>query len=225
MADKDLAKLGGTCSILAGLFVPVSAIAYLFMPAPQQSWANPAAYLESFAAAPTFALVEYSANVLTAILALAVVVAVAERIRAVHEGWLRWTTTLGIVGCSVTALQYLRELALIPGMARSFALADVAVKAATAGNLYLVLLDPHGWITFGAVGTWLLTVNALAAAAARWPRPLAFIGAGGGVAYWLIVAGTVLHVDVLVAVAAATGALLGPVWFIWMGLTLRRATH
>jgi hypothetical protein len=107
-------------------------------------------------------------------------------------------------------------------MAQAFVVADAATRAATAGNLYLVLLDPYGWITFGAIGTWLLAVNVLAMSRARWPRLLAYIGAVGGVAYWLIVGGTVLHVDALVAMAAAAGALLGPIWFIWMGLVLRR---
>jgi hypothetical protein len=223
MTNNDLGKLGGICSILAGALIPVSAIAYLLMPAAQQSWADPAAYLSSFAEAPTFALIEYSANILTAILALAVVVAIPHKIRPVHEGWLRWTTTLALMGYSVTALQYLRELALIPGMAKAFIVADAATRAATAGNLYLVLLDPHGWITFGAIGTWLLAVNVLALPGTRWPRPLGYVGVAGGIAYWLIVAGTVLHVDVLVTLSIAAGVLMGPIWFIWVGLVLRKS--
>jgi len=223
--NNDLGKLGGMCSILAGALIPVSAIAYLLMPAAQQSWADPAAYLSSFADARTFALIEYSANVLTAILALAVVVAIPHKIRPVNEGWLRWTTVLGLVGYSVTALQYLRELALIPRMAEAFVVADATTRSATAGNLYLVLLDPHGWITFGAIGTWLLAVNVLALPGTRWSRPLAYVGAVGGIAYWLIVAGTVLHVDALVTIAASAGVLVGPIWFVWMGLVLRKPSH
>ena len=40
MANAGLTRLGGTCSILAGVLLPVSAIAYLLMPAAQQSWAD-----------------------------------------------------------------------------------------------------------------------------------------------------------------------------------------
>ncbi len=225
MKNNGLGKLGGTCSILAGVLIPVSTIAYLLMPTALQSWADPAAYLSSFAEAPTFPLVEYSANVLTAILALAVVVAIPNTIRPVHEGWLRWTTALALVGYSVTALQYLRELAFIPRMAELFIVADAATRAATAENLYLVLLDPHGWITFGAIGTWLLAINVLALPGTRWPRLLAYIGVSGGIVYWLIVAGTVFRVDVLVTIAAAAGAIMGPIWFIWTGLVLRKLSH
>ena len=223
MTNNGLGKLGGICSVLAGVLIPVSAIAYLLMPAAQKSWIDPAAFLSSFADSHTFALIEYSANILTAILALAVVVAIPHMIRPTHEGWLRWTTTLALVGYSVTAVQYLRELALIPYMAKAFIVADAATKATVAGNLYLVLLDPHGWLTFGAIGTWLMAINVLALPGTRWPRPLAYIGVAGGIAYWLIVTGTILHVDVLATIAITAGILLGPIWFIWMGLILRKS--
>jgi hypothetical protein len=181
MTNSGLTRLGGTCAILAGALLPVSAIAYLLMPSAQQSWADPAAYLVSFAQVPTFAMIEYSANVLTAILGLAVVVAIPHIIRPVHEGWLRWATTVAILGYSVIALQYLRELALIPAMAERFLVADVSTRAATAANLYLVLLDPHGWITYGAVGAWLLAINVLALPGTRWPRPLSYVGIAAGI--------------------------------------------
>jgi hypothetical protein len=195
------------------------------MPSAQQSWADPAAYLLSFAEVPTFAMIEYSANVFGAILALAVVVAIPHIIRPVHEGWLRWATTIAILGYCVIALQYLRELALIPPMADRFLVADVSSRAATAPNLYLVLLDPQGWITYGAVGSWLLTVNTLALPGGRWPRPLCYVGIAGGIGYWQIVAGSVLHLDVLVSIAAAAGVLLAPIWLVWIGFVLRRATR
>lgn len=225
MTNSGLTRLGGTCSILAGALLPVSAIAYLLMPSAQQSWADPAAYLVSFAQAPTFATIEYWTSVLAAILGLAVVVAIPHIIRPVHEGWLRWATTLAVVGYSVIALQYLRELALIPPMAERFLAADLSTRAVAAASLYLVLLDPHGWITYGAVGAWFLVINILALPGKRWPRPLSYVGIGGGACYWLIVAGTVLRVDALVAIAAAAGALLGPIWLVWMGFVLRRSSR
>ena len=75
--------------------------------------------------------------------------------------------------------------------------------AATAANLYLVLLDPHGRMTYGAVGAWFLAINILALPGTRWRRPLSYIGIAGGIGYWLVVAFTVLRMDALVAIAAA----------------------
>jgi hypothetical protein len=193
------------------------------MPTAQQTWADPAAYLVSFAEVPTYAMIEYSANVVVAILGLAVVIAIPYILRPAHEGWLRWATVIAVLGYSVIAVQYLREIALIPPMAERYMMADAATRAATAGNLYLVLLDPHGWISYGAIGTWLLVINILALHGARWPRLLSMVGIGGGIAYWLIVAGTVLHVEALGTIAAAAGVILAPIALIWIGLILRRS--
>ena len=223
MTDRDITRLGSICAFLAGALVPVSAVAFLLMPTAQQTWADPAAYLESFAEAPTYAMIEYSANVIGAILGLAVVIAIPYILRPVHEGWLRWASVIAVLGYSVIAVQYLREIALIPPMAERYMMADAGTRAATAGNLYFVLLDPHGWISYGAIGTWLITISILALRGARWPRLLSIIGIGGGIAYWLIVAGTVLHVEALVTIAAAAGVILAPITLIWIGMILRRS--
>jgi len=224
MTDRDLTRLGGICAIIAGALLPVSAIAFLLMPTAQQTWADPAAYLESFAEVPTYAMIEYSANVVVAILGLAVVIAIPYILRPVHEGWLRWATVIAVLGYSVIAVQYLREIALIPPMAERYMMADAATRAAMADNLYLVLLDPHGWISYGAIGTWLLAISILALRGARWPRLLSIVGIGGGIAYWLIVAGTVLHIEALGTIAAAAGVILAPIALIWIGLILRRSS-
>jgi hypothetical protein len=110
-------------------------------------------------------------------------------------------------------------------MAERFLVADTSTRAVTAANLYLVLLDPQGWITYGAVGAWLLAINILALAGTRWPRQLSYVGIAGGIGYWLVVAGTVLRMDALVTIAVVAGVLLAPIWLIWMGLVLRRATR
>jgi hypothetical protein len=225
MTNRGLTGLGGACAILSGALLPLTAIAYLLMPPAQQSWADPAAYLLSFAQAPTFAMIEYTANVLIAVLSLGVVVSIPHVLRPVHEGWLRWATTVAIVGNSVNAIQYIRELSLIPAMADRFLLADSTTRAATAASLYLVPLDIYGWLTYGAIGAWLLAVNILALPGSRWPRTLSWIGIAGGIDYWLVVAGPVLRLEALSLIASIAGVVLGPIWFVWMGLFLRRSSR
>ena len=61
-------------------------------------------YLLSFAENPTLAVIEYSANVLGSILALAVILVVAHVLRPTHEDRLCWATTIGTVGYSVIAV-------------------------------------------------------------------------------------------------------------------------
>lgn len=225
MKDNSLSKLGGICAVLTGISIAVAGFAYILEPIEQQTWKDPGAYLSSFAQNPTFAAIEYWANALGAVFALAMVLAISEKVRPVNEGWARWASTLALIGYAVIAVQYFRELALIPGRAAAYVTSDGWTRAAIAANQYLVLLDPYGWITFGAVGSWLLVVNMLALRGKSWAKPLAYVGIVGATAYWLVVAGTSLHVDILVTIAAAAGVIVGPIWSIWAGLILLRENH
>jgi hypothetical protein len=51
---------------------------------------------------------------------------------------------------------------------------------------------------------------------------LAIVGIAGGIAYWLVVAGTVLHIEALGTIAAVVRMILAPITLIWIGLVLRR---
>ena len=221
--DRSLDQIGGVCAMLVGLAVGVTAIAYLLMPVEQQTWRDPGAYLASYAADSTVATIENWAEALGAIFALAMVWAVSAKVLRLSEGWIRWTSTLAIVGFAVMSIEAFRELALTPGRAATYVAADAATRAAIAENQYLVLLDPAGWFTFGGVGSWLLAVNLLARRGNLWPKLLTYVGVMAAISYWLVVAGTVLRVDGMTALAAAAGVIVGPIWTIWIGVLLLRA--
>jgi LPXTG-motif cell wall-anchored protein len=85
-------------------------------------------------------------------------------------------------------------------------------------------VDPRGLLTFGAGGLSLLLFTPLLA---RSERKLAPIAATLGV---LLLALYVLRLVVLdadnvavVAIAAATGFVVSPVWYLWLGASLRSA--
>ncbi len=224
MKDNTLSRLGGICSILVGISYVVAGIAYLLVPAEQKAGADPAAFLTSFAQNPSMSTVEYWAFALGAVLALAVVLAISEKVRSANEGWVRWTSSLALVGFAVAAIQYFRYVALYPGRAAAYATADAATKAALAANQSMMALDPDGWLAFGGVGLWFLVVNLLALRGNIWPKPLAYVGIAGAIAYWFVVAGFALEVGVFVTIAAAAAVIVGPIWYIWAGLILRRAS-
>lgn len=224
MKDNSLSRFGGMCSILVGISYVVAGIAYLLVPAEQKAVGDPAAFLSSFAQHPTVATLEYRAFALGAALAIAVVLAVSERVRSAHQGWVRWTSSLATVGFAVTAIHYFRYVALYPGRAAAYVAADTATKAALAANQSLMSMDPDGWLMFGGVGLWLLVVNLLALRGNIWPKALAYVGIAGAIAYWFVVAGLVLLVEVFVTIAAAAAVILGPIWYIWAGLVLRRTS-
>ena len=108
-------------------------------------------------------------------------------------------------------------------MAAAYVKGDAVTKAAieVSGPFSL---DPQGWLSFGAVGLWLLVVSLLALRAGTWPKLLAYVGIATAVAYWLVVAGFVFNQETLFTIAAALGGvILAPIWYIWAGLRLRRA--
>ena len=224
MRDDSVRMLGGTCSILVGLSYVVAGIAYLLMPVPQQTWADPGAYLSSFAQDPMMSTIENWALALGALCALAVVPAVSQRVRSANEGWVRWTSTLALSGFAVAAVQYFRYLALHPARAAAYIAADPGTKAAIAANQYMMLLDPFGWLTYGGVGSFFLVANVLALQRGIWPRSLASVGIAGGIAYWLLLAGGVLRLEMLMTIAVALGVIMAPIWYVWAGLILRRAS-
>lgn len=224
MNDNSSRKLGGTCSILVGVSYLVVGVMYLLMPVEQRAGADPGAFLSSYAQSPIMATLEYWGFALGAVLALAAVPAISEKVRSGSEGWVRWTSSLAIIGFAVTAIQYFRYLAFYPGRAAAYLAGDAASRAAIAANQATMALDPDGWLAFGGVGLWFLVVNLLALRGGNWAKPLAYVGVAGAIAYWFVVAGFVLEVDVFVTIAAAAAVILGPVWYIWAGLTLRRPT-
>src|SRR3990172_934414 len=223
MKNNTMSRLGGACSMLVGVSYVMAGIAYLRVPAEQKAGVDPAAFLASFAQNPSMALLQYWAFALGAVLALAVVPSISEKVRSANEGWVRWTSYLALVGFAVAAIQYFRYVALYPARAEAFVNGDATTKAALAANQSMIALDPNGWLVFGGGGLWFLVVNLLAMRGNIWSKPLAYVGIVGAIAYWFVVAGFVLEVEVLITIAAVAAVIVAPIWYIWAGLILRQA--
>jgi hypothetical protein len=87
-------------------------------------------------------------------------------------------------------------------------------------------IDPRGLLTFGITGLGLLVLMLRARRSAVLPAKLAGLGALVGVLLIVVYLGRLIVLtptNPLVAVpAAATGLLLSPAFYIWLGLELRR---
>jgi hypothetical protein len=225
MKDTTLSKLGGTCSILTGVALLGVAVVYLFLPPEQQDACHcPDKLLTSLAHASTLYVVEYGLYTLYALLAIAAVLAISVSVRALHDGWVRWTSTLAIIGTAVTAIDALRRASLDPARATAYVQGDAAVKVALTVPGALQGLDPQGWLKFGAVGLWFLVVSLLALRGGTWPKPLVAVGIGVALVAWLSVVGEVVQTAALFVILAGVGGLiLIPLWYIWLGLRLRQA--
>jgi hypothetical protein len=64
----------------------------------------------------------------------------------------------------------------------------------------------------------------LAMRSKMWPNTLAYVGCAVGVLYWLVVVSFVFDMAALTQIVAALGGVVAaPVWYIWVGMRLRKA--
>ena len=226
MENNTLSKLGGTCSILTGVTIVVTAVLYLLLPPEQQDACGcPERFLVSMAQSPTLYIVEEGIFALSSLLAIAAVLGISENVRPIHEGWMRWTSNLAIIGQAVNTIEALHRMAFDPIKAAAYMKGDAAIKAALAvPGAIQGLFDPQGWLRFGVVGLWVLVVSLLALRGSLWPKLLTYVGISGGIAYVLVVPGQAFQLQLLIAIVAGIGGVvLIPVWYIWLGLRLRKA--
>jgi hypothetical protein len=224
MKDTTLNKLGGTCAILTGVTLIVTAVLYLLLPREQQDACHcPDRFLASMAHSSALYVAEYVMFALTSLLAIAAVLAISASVRTVHDGWARWTSTLAIIGQTVNTIDNIRRAVLDPAKAMAYVQGDAAVKAALTVPGALQGLDPQGWLRLGAVGLWILVVSLLALRGGTWPMLLASLGIVGAIVYSLAVIAQVVQTPpLLVILAGVGGIILLPIWYIWLGLRLRR---
>lgn len=160
---------------------------------------------------------------LGSLFAIAAVLAIAASVRSANAGWVMWTTTLAIIGTAVNAVDAIRRVSLDPARATAYVQGDAAVKAALTVPGALQGVDPQAWLKAGVFGVWVLVVSLLALRGGTWPKVLAFVGIGVAIVAWLTVVGEVAQTQSLfVILAGAGGIIVIPLWYIWLGLRLRR---
>lgn len=226
MSENSLSKLGGNCSLIVGVFNVLVGITYLLLAPEYKAGSDFARLFPAFVQNPTPLMIFYWELALTPIFGIAAVLAISEQVRKVNEEWVRWTSNLAILGFSVTAISYFRAIALQPKIAAAYVAGDASTKAALVapGGIGWYHLDPYGWFGWGAVGFWILVVCLLAFRSKALPRALAVVGMITTIGAWLVVAGFVLNIEMLVAIASVLGGIIfGTIWYVWNGVRLLRA--
>lgn len=223
MKDNSLAQLGGVCSILLGVTTALYSLVFVLLPAKQHLGVGAAEFLPSLATeGSTLLRLEFYLMAAAAVLGLAVVPAVAALVQHLNEGWVRWTSNLALLGFAVNVISDLLMAARFPPIAAAYVAGDASTKAALAVT-WRTSLDPEGVLGFGAIGVWILLVSLLARRADTFPKPLVYIGAVLGVVLLLIPVLIFAQQARWIDFLAALGVVLGPVWYVWLGVVLRRA--
>ena len=202
MSDRSFVRFGGLAGILLAL----------------TSWAAVVAYYGAASAGQDLVQLE-SVQLLYALVgfwAMFAVVAVHWIARRQGEAWSLFTALVGLVAAVLTMVSSLYPIAFTRNVLRQPI--DVAQPLPTS----VTATDPLNIVTFGLTGLWFLLANLLLwrAPVSRRLAALGFAAAIDLVAAFL----AVLSAQGSLAASAAliAGAVVGPIYWLWLGITLRR---
>jgi hypothetical protein len=193
------------------------------MPDAQKEYLRPE-FWPSFAEQPTSGYIQSIVFAVIALLVLGLIPIVTKLAGGEISWFLRWMMLLGMLGYVVHAVEEIRTMALATRIADAYVEGDSATKSAIAA-LGLQHLDPLHIFKFGLVGLWILVVNLYGLAKKTLPVVLCIVGVIGAVAFWIDLVGNVFQAVVLVTTASITAIILGPIWFIWMGVLVMKKTQ
>ncbi len=211
--------------MLLGLTYLGVTVSFTFEPPEQQLPNDTILFLQSFAQHPMAREIFYVCFALGAFLAFAVIPAVFRMLKPVHEGLAQWTAGLAYLGFAAVALGNCRAFAEKPLMAAMLAPGDGVTKTILRTIDPLLVVDPTGWLGRAGVGLWVLTAALLCWRRKLLPRLLCVVGVVVALCYWatmLAAATERMHFGTAMVVAAGSLTIISPIWYIWLGVELRK---
>jgi hypothetical protein len=159
-----------------------------------------------------------------ALLAIAAVTAVADHVRRVNDGLIRWSSLLAIIAYAVSAVGNATDLIRIPDLAARYVRGDSSTRTAIEA-VGLASIDPSLILQSLLLGLWFLVVNFLALRTGALPRLLTYVGLVFGIGSLLTLPFLLLNLQFPLLVARALGLMvISPIWFIGTGIVLRHAS-
>lgn len=218
----SVTRLGSTASVLVGACYLATAVAYLAQPPAMLGAGTPEEFWTLMAQGAPAHLFLHGSMALAGVLGLAVVPAVARRLRSQNEGWALWASALAYLAFAVTARSHLMELEFDLRVAPQYLELPSQTRAAVPLIAGLAL-DSYGFLTLGGLGLWTLLVGVLGLRGGLFPKALCLVGVAFAIATGLAVVGFTLQIPSLMKFAVAlAGVGLAPIWFVGLGLALRR---
>ncbi|MCW5882860.1 MAG: hypothetical protein KIS91_18150 [Anaerolineae bacterium] len=198
-AETTYERFAGVCAILAGIAGFLYSVGFIIL---------------------RNSLVYGLFQLLGGLLATAALVAVYNRLREVDAGFSLWAIVLGLVGALGSAIHGGYDLAnaINPPASNVPALADLPSQ-----------IDPRGVLTFGVAGLSLVVIAWLMLRGGQFPRGLGYLGYLLGALFIILYLGRLVILNAaspaIVGPALLAGFIVNPVWYIWLGLVLRRGRH
>ena len=223
MKNNQVLRFGGMFAILLGLAKLLSGGFYLLLSPDLRAEVPAAKFLPAFAQSPSLLTSLFWVEALVGVLGVAVIPALSSLVDEGNEGWVRWAGSLATIGFVLSAVGYTLSVAKLPGIAAAFVKGDESTKAALAA-VWKSSIDLFGLWGYGTVGLWIFIVSLFASKRTDFSKGLVYLGILYGILFLLVPAGTIFKMQTPLLAAAVAGATLGPIWWIWTGVTLRNAS-
>jgi hypothetical protein len=150
------------------------------------------------------------------LVATPVLVAVYLILRPTSPGMALWALTMGLAGAIGSAIH------------GGFDLANVINEPSGNAGGFPSAVDPRGLLTFGFAAVGTAAVAWLILRGGRLPRRLGLVAAVLAALLLVIYVGRLVVLDpehpILLVAALATGFVVNPLWWVWLGVELRRVT-
>lgn len=221
MKDNNLLKTGGIFAILLGIAKLISASTYLIIPPELRAEVPGKVFLPAFAQNAAPLLVIFWVEALVGILGLGLVPALSSLLREKSEGWLAWGSNLALIGYAVSSVGYMLSIARLPAIAQAFVAGDSSTQAALAVT-WKSSIDLLGFWGYAAIGLWILIVSILALRHSILPSWLAILGIVASILHILVPFGAYFKIQAVLMLAVIPSIIILPVWYIGIGMTLRR---
>lgn len=225
--NATLYRFGGACGILTGVLYVVIAASMVVDPGASKATATQTTpeYWQGLSSNLTPFIVRQIAYILSGFTGVGIVAALSTYVRrGENAGWVNWGALLGTAAYIITGIDGSRLLATLPELARQWAAGDEATRRMIEFTYSVARLDPGTYMRFGALGLWSLTIALASHRAKILSKALTSLSFIVPIGYALVVIGIAGRIMVLQELGAViAGILVAPIWFIWTGLTLRRA--
>jgi Domain of unknown function (DUF4386) len=219
MKDGSVFKVAGLFAILLGLAKIVSPILYVLMDPNLHAEMPAKVFLPAFADHPDLLLAFFWTEALVGVFGLAIIQGVNGLVKGKNDGWINYGGNLALVGYGVSTVGYLLSIARLPLIAKTFVTDPTAQPVLTA--TWKASIDLLGFWGYAAIGLWILFVSITALQHNAYPKWLAWLGIVLAVPHLLVPFGTYFKSQAILTSVLVIG-LLAPVWYLAMGVRLRR---
>jgi hypothetical protein len=219
-AKKTNNEFAGALAAAIGVLYLLLGVTFLL--SPTEGVQDYTSVLPAYAESPATDILYGLVAALIGFLALGFVPQLSKFVGAKGSAFLTWVMYLGMLGFAVEAVDQLRSLNIISFMADSYVSGDDVTRAAVLASQPLRWIDSTCFFRFGLPGLWTLVVSISALAAGKLNRVLCVLGIVGAGFFWLTMIGNLLQAPTVMAIGAVAAVVIGPAWYIWVGISLIR---